>query len=108
MTPRSSWECPAWYFGEDTKEFGAHRKLNTEGSWVAGVGRNQPGIIMPGYPRPGAPYRQEYGPGHAEDMGQILAVNDSVTIPVGSFGGCVRTQSSIGEVATLVSLTGPR
>ena len=120
-----------WYFGEDTKEYHPHGKVSTEGSWEAGVGRNQPGIIMLGHPVPGAPYRQEYGPGHAEDMGQVVAVNDSVTVPCGSFGGCVRTkewsllepgtekkwyakgvgvvrtESTTREVAMLVSMTRP-
>ena len=35
-----------WYFGEDTKEYLANGKVDTEGSWEAGVDRNQPGIIM--------------------------------------------------------------
>jgi hypothetical protein len=80
-----------WYFGEDTTEFHGD-KFSTEGSWKAGVGKNRPGIVMPSKPVPGAPYRQEYGPGIAEDMGQVVAVNDSVTVPYGSFGGCVRTK----------------
>ncbi len=81
-----------WYFGEDTKEYHAKGQVDTEGSWEAGVGENQPGIVMPANPAPGKPYRQEYGPGHAEDMGQVVAVNDSVFVPFGSFGGCVRTK----------------
>jgi len=81
-----------WYFGEDTKEFLPHGKVNPEGSWEAGVGRNRPGIIMPGNPVPGAPFRQEYGPGHAEDMGQVVAVNESVKVPYASYTGCVRTK----------------
>lgn len=90
-----------WYFGEDTKEFHSNGKVDTEGSWEAGVGKGQPGIIMWGNPVPGAPYRQEYGPGHAEDMGQVVAVNDSVSVPYGSFGGCVRTKEwSLLEAGT--------
>jgi hypothetical protein len=90
-----------WYFGEDTREFLPGGRINTEGSWQAGAARNQPGIIMPGKPVPGAPYRQEYGPGHAEDMGQVVAVNDSVKVPYGSFGGCVRTKEwSLLEAGT--------
>ena len=120
-----------WYFGEDTKEFHPHGKVSTEGSWEAGVARNEPGIIMPGHPVPGEPYRQEYGPGHAEDMGQVVALNESVTVPFGSFADCVRTrewsllepgtekkwyargvgvvrtESTQKEVATLVSMTRP-
>ena len=120
-----------WYFGEDTKEFVGHGKVSTEGSWEAGVGGAQPGVVMWGRPAIGEPYRQEYGPGVAEDMGQIVAVHDSVTVPYGSFGGCVRTkewsllepgtekkwyakgvgvvrtESTSREVATLVSVTHP-
>ena len=81
-----------WYFGEDTKEFLPTGGTKTEGSWEAGVGKNQPGILMPGHPAPGKPFRQEYGPGHAEDMGQVIATSESVTVPYGSFTGCVRTK----------------
>ncbi len=81
-----------WCFGEDTKESLARGRMTTEGSWEAGIGRSQPGIIMLANPAPGAPYRQEYGPGHAEDMGQVVAVGDSVKVPFGSFTGCVRTR----------------
>jgi len=120
-----------WYFGEDTKEFKDHGVVETEGSWEAGVGRNRPGIIMPGQPKPGAPFRQEYGPGHAEDMGQVIALHETVTVPAGTFKDCVRTkewsllepgherkwyargvgvvrtESTTKEVATLISVTKP-
>jgi len=81
-----------WYFGEDTKEYRAGGKVSTEGSWEAGVDSAQPGIMMKGRPVAGEPYRQEYYAGHAEDMGQIIAVADSVAVPYGSFTGCVRTK----------------
>ena len=80
-----------WYFGEATKESKGGGRISTEGSWEAGV-NGQPGIIMPAHPAPGAPYRQEYSPNVAEDMGQIAAVNESVTVPFGSFTGCVHTK----------------
>jgi hypothetical protein len=90
-----------WYFGEDTREFLDKGIIRTEGSWEAGVDRNQPGILMPDHPAPGAPYRQEYGPGHAEDMGQVVALNETVKVPFGSFSGCVRTKEwSLLEAGT--------
>jgi len=80
-----------WYFGEATREFESGGRITTEGSWEAGV-NGLPGIIMPAHPVPDAPYRQEYSPNVAEDMGQVVAVNESVTVPFGSFTGCVRTK----------------
>lgn len=80
-----------WYFGEATREFKGGGRVSTEGSWEAGV-NGQPGVIMPAHPAPGAPYRQEYSPNIAEDMGQVVAANESVTVPIGSFTGCVRTK----------------
>lgn len=121
-----------WYFGEDTKEFGSQGQVSTEGSWEAGVDGAQPGIIMKAHPVVGElPYRQEYGKGVAEDMGQIVAIDDSVTVPYGTFTGCVRTkewsllepgtekkwyakgvgvvrtESTTKEIATLVSVSRP-
>jgi hypothetical protein len=81
-----------WYFGEDTKEFMPNGKVSTEGSWESGVNGGEPGIIMPAQPAPGAPYRQEYGKGVAEDMGQIAAVGQAVHVPAGDYADCVRTK----------------
>ena len=80
-----------WYFGEDTKEFKPGSKVSTEGSWEAGVKGAQPGIVMPAAPKPGEPYRQEYSSGEAEDMGQIAAVGESITVPAGTYTDVVRT-----------------
>jgi hypothetical protein len=84
-------EGTVWYFGEATREFKGRGRISTEGSWEAGV-NGQPGIIMPAHPLPGPPYRQEYSPDVAEDMGQIVALNESITVPFGAFTGCLRTK----------------
>lgn len=84
-------EGAVWYFGESTKEFKAGGGVETKGSWEAGK-NGQPGIMMPGNPKPGKPYRQEYSPNNAEDMGQIVATNETVTVPAGTFSDCVKTK----------------
>ena len=80
-----------WYFGEDTKEYENGKVVSTEGTWYAGIDGALPGIIIPAAAVPGSPYRQEYSPCNAEDMGQVLAVNQTVTVPMGTFTGCVQT-----------------
>jgi hypothetical protein len=118
-----------WYFGETTKEISPGGAINTEGSWEGGVGTGQPGIIMPANPKPGKPYRQEYSPGHAEDMGQVVGTGEAVTVPAGSYSdtvktkdwsllepghehkwyakgvGVVRSQATGGDTAELISMT---
>jgi hypothetical protein len=81
-----------WYFGEATREYKPGGGVSTEGSWEAGIDGGQPGIMMPGEPRPGEPYRQEYKYHEAEDMGQVVATGETVTVPAGSYSGCVKTK----------------
>lgn len=83
-----------WYMGEDTRELENGQVVSTEGSWEAGVGGAKPGIIMWGNPAAhiGEEYRQEFLAGVAEDFGKVAAVDQSVTVPFGSFTGCIRTE----------------
>jgi hypothetical protein len=74
-----------WYFGEDSKSYENGKVVSTEGSWEAGVDGAKPGIVMLGQPHVGDLYRQEYYPGVAEDMAQVLQLDASVTVPYGSF-----------------------
>jgi hypothetical protein len=63
-----------WYMGEDTRELHGGRFVKMGDSWEAGVNGAQPGIIMPGRPRRGDSYRQEYYPGHALDQARVLSI----------------------------------
>ncbi len=81
-----------WYLGEDTREYVLLGIVRRAGSWEAGRDGAQAGIIMKGTPAVGEEYRQEYYAGKAEDMGRVLSINASVTVPYGSFQGCVQTE----------------
>jgi len=78
-----------WYFGEDSKEIKNGAVVSTSGSWQAGVNGAQPGIVMKAQPQPGDRYRQEFLKGEAEDMGEVLSLDDSVTIALGTFVRCL-------------------
>jgi hypothetical protein len=78
-------EGNVWYFGEDTKEYENGKVVSTKGSWEAGVDGAKPGIIMQAHPKVGQSYRQEYYKGEAEDMAKVINLNESVTVPYGSF-----------------------
>jgi hypothetical protein len=83
-----------WYLGEDTRELEGGEVVSTEGSWKAGVDGAKPGVIAWADPAAhiGEEYRQEYSAGVAEDFGKVVAVDQSVTVPAGSFTGCVKTE----------------
>jgi hypothetical protein len=82
-----------WYLGEDVSNFEGGRFVGKAGSWEAGVDGALPGIIMFGDPSAhiGETYRQEYYAGEAEDMADLLSVNETVTVPFGSFSAVLKT-----------------
>jgi hypothetical protein len=80
-----------WYFGEDTKAYSG-TTVSTEGSWAAGVGCARPGIVMNANPKVGDSYRQEYLPGEAEDQADVVSLSETVTVPYGTFAGCLETK----------------
>jgi hypothetical protein len=84
-----------WYMGEDTKEFNTSGVVvSTEGSWEAGADDAKPGVIVPASPAVGDKYRQEYRACHAEDMGEILALDATADVAAGSYSGCLQTRDT--------------
>jgi hypothetical protein len=79
-----------WYFGEDSREFEEGQVVSTDGSWEAGVNGAKPGIIMKANPQVGDAYRQEFLKGEAEDMGEVLALNEPVGIGLGDYQDCIK------------------
>jgi hypothetical protein len=75
-----------WYMGENSLELENGRFVRASDSWKSGVNGAKPGIIMPGHPRRGDRYRQEYyPPGQALDEARVVGLRGSVTVPYGSF-----------------------
>jgi hypothetical protein len=74
-----------WYMGEDSFETNKQGQMvRASDSWLAGVKGGKPGIIMPGNPKPGEAYRQEYyPPGQALDQARVLSLNGTTTVPYG-------------------------
>jgi hypothetical protein len=75
-----------WYMGELSLEKHHGRLVKASDSWQSGVKGGKPGIIMPGHPRHGDAYRQEYyPPGEALDEARVLGRRGSVKVPYGSY-----------------------
>ncbi|HTL30017.1 MAG TPA: hypothetical protein VL282_12380 [Tepidisphaeraceae bacterium] len=88
-----------WYLGEDTKAFEYDDNDNlistdTSGSWHTGVHGALPGFIMPNAAQQivGFFYVQEDAPQDgAQDQAEIVSLNESVTVPAGSFTNVLKT-----------------
>ncbi len=75
-----------WYLGEYVTNYEKGTVLDHAGSFEAGVDGAQPGIALPGNPKPGMSYRQEYYKGEAEDQGAVITVGEEqVEVPFGYF-----------------------
>ena len=83
-----------WYLGELSYELEDGVIVSLEGSWEAGVGGAKPGLWMKSDPQVGDVYRQEFLLGEAEDFAEVLSLNDTQTVPVGTFTGCLRTRDA--------------
>jgi hypothetical protein len=74
-----------WYLGEATTEYENGKPVSTHGSFEAGVGGAQAGVIMPAHPKVGLRYRQEYSKGQAEDRAEVVSLREQVEVPFGHF-----------------------
>jgi hypothetical protein len=81
-----------WYFGENTKTLENGTVTSTKGSWLAGVNRAMPGIVMEADPQVGDRYAQENAPGVAEDRAKVLSLDAHATVPYGSFDSLLKTK----------------
>jgi hypothetical protein len=79
-----------WYFGEDVDNYNNGKVINHNGSWLAGVDGAQPGIWIKAEQIVGDSYRQEYYKEIAEDMRDVVSINETVKIDVGTYHNCVK------------------
>ena len=82
-----------WYLGEEVDNYDANGDLaDHEGSFEAGTDGAYAGIVMEADPQVGDAYRQEYYPGEAEDMGEVLRTGEAVSVPAGDFTDVIVTR----------------
>ncbi len=87
-------EGNVWYFGENSETIDGGEVVSTKGSWEAGKNGAKPGIVMLADPRVGDTYDQERAPGVAEDKGEVLRTDDSISVPFGSFEDVLRIRDT--------------
>ena len=79
-----------WLLGEDAGEYSPAGEIVYGEVWESGVEGALPGVMMLASPAPGDVYRLEYFAGQIEGVGIVDAVGEEITVPAGTFTGCVR------------------
>jgi len=113
-----------WYFGENTHELEDGLITTIDGTFMAGVNGDKPGIIMKAHPAIGDFYRQEFSLDNAEDFADTLSLTETVTVRAGTFHNCLKSQETtpletdlledkfyapgVGNVLTVDARTGDR
>lgn len=83
-----------YYFGEEVDIYEGEKVVNHEGAWLSGRDGARFGLLLPGTPLVGGRYYQEIAPKVAMDRAEIIAVDEAVKCPAGTFTGCLRTEET--------------
>lgn len=83
-----------WHFGEEIKMYTTGRAGPMPASWEAGVDGAKAGVIMWAAPKVGSIYYQEYYPGKAQGIGEVLSRNETVTVPYGRMEDCLKIENT--------------
>jgi hypothetical protein len=67
-------------------------KKSHEGSWEAAVKGAKAWHNHGAVPKVGDTYNQEFSKGIAEDKGNVLSLNEKVSVPYGSFSNILKTK----------------
>jgi hypothetical protein len=81
-------------FGEDVDIYENGKIVRHEGAWRSGVGGAKFGLMMPGTPKIGDKFYQEYAPGIAMDRAEVVSLTESIRTPAGTFKGCLRVRET--------------
>jgi hypothetical protein len=83
-----------FYFGEDVNNYEDGELVDHEGSWLHGSDNARAGLIMPGTVLLGSRYYQEIVPEVALDKAEVVSMNQTVSVPAGTFNYVVQMKES--------------
>lgn len=87
-----------WFFAQETKKYDFDVVIE-DWSWQAGTAGAKPGIVMPGRPQDylNKQFQEEFVAGVIEDKAQVVSLNETVTVPYGTFAGCLKIKVFSGR-----------
>jgi hypothetical protein len=83
-----------YYFGEDVDMYRNGKLDNHDGAWRHGTNNARFGLFMPGMPKIGMRYYQEYAPKIAMDRSEVVSLDERSRTPAGVFDKCVKMKET--------------
>ena len=96
-----------FYFGEDVDEYVNGQIVSHEGTWHLGVDTDVPGMFLPASPKIGDKFRSEDVPGITRENDEVIAIDETVTVPAGTYQHCVKTKEILSDGAVEYKLYAP-
>jgi hypothetical protein len=90
-------EGTVYYLGEDVDEYKDGKIDNHEGSWLAGKDCPAPGVMFPAHPKVGVKWRPEDVSRTIGEQDEIVAVDEAVTVPAGTYKGCIKVKEVLAD-----------
>lgn len=83
------------YMGEKVDEYSNGKVVGHKGAWLTGEHNAQPGILIPAHPKVGDTFHSENVPGIAVESDEIVLVDETVTVPAGTYKHCIKVKESV-------------
>lgn len=83
-----------FYFGEEVDMYEKGKVVSHDGAWRAGKDGASAGVMLPGLLLLGSRYYQEIAPKVAMDRAEIVAIDETVTTPSGTYRHCIKIEET--------------
>ncbi len=93
-------EGNVYYLGEDVDEYENGKVKGHEGAWLLGKDTQHPGIIIPAHPKVGDKFKSEDVNQEIHEDDEILSVNETVSVPAGTYENCVKLKEMLADGTT--------
>ncbi len=83
------------YMGEKVDEYSNGKVAGHKGAWLTGEHNALPGVLIPAHPKPGDKFHSENVPGIAVESDEVVSIDETVTVPAGTYKHCVKVKESV-------------
>ncbi len=96
-----------YYLGEDVDDYVNGQITGHGGAWHFGVDTDKLGLFLPASPKVGDKFRSEDVPGITHENDEVIAVDETVTVPAGTYQHCVKIKEILSDGAVEYKLYAP-